>query len=1064
MIEFFSSEFASDPGYKATVKGDIFQLKLLMAVAIRAKEKTFFLNTEVTVAEKFDDLVVEYEDSATVLQAKHSSKNARYAKKDFLSGYKAEASLAKYFDSLIRITEKKTFGHKPVNFVFFTNRGIDPDDFADCLTVAVEPDNCLTFDGPDAKCLQFKPEFIQKLPPFTEIYDEITEAIKQHSLEYYQLLSRDLSIDLSAHKPAMELAGGQLIIKIVTEVTSSYEKGVGNEILVDFTRRANVTKARILLLSMLDPVGEHTYAKFNQDFLANENLQDFQSWLREFLINDLYDLCQKLEQQVDIVQLLAKIKFQYPKNYHPYVWQPKNQAENKVQLVFDPVNEKLTWDPEKEICYYLLGMFGSYKFKYDPSAKKTMQHLSIYNTLHKAIIEAIQVSGQIDINTATREFNEYLGIFFAAFRIKSGQPSEDVLEEIIAKELTIEFDFSGPEYYQSLYTAMLNWFKDINGKAINNEGLKQFFSQLRIQLQRLYLTGYSEHETQLLSDYPANLFPARILQPIHNFITEQTSPLVQVIHSDDRLGLSLGMCQVVRELRGKKILQEDNWGYISPDCRILARVPAVLASTCKLLVVDRADSLLQNKPGQLQNIVEAAVTNKKKLVLLCAKTAWQALTTTLPNNSFSSYQMQKLEKGDVKKIGGNYLEHYVFVGGRSLKISDVLAAETGGIYAALASVSQLMILLKHAVAEPPQLMNGQVHVPQKIRYYTANYDLEQLIAKLPNKYLLIVSSSTVKEVSEHLPKSIVLDMKKLRDYSTEKRFKGDAADYMTIFDTTKAGECTKKKLKEHIQFAVPVIIELQPKQVSSRALKHLRKKFPVIVIAAVSSKTLKKMPHIHATRNDSGYKIPLSDRIYYDKPNYLLTEKAAEADYAALDLIKQKPTNLTTCVTADPGTGKSENFRRLRFCWLGQQDLTTVYHWLILVNLIDVDEKFTKEPMAELLIDYLCRTQCYQLNPQQRWLWINILGQDIELGKVKLLLDGWDEVKGTRKGLVGEFIGNLPKTIHYDIAMRPYVFNTAPCRIYERIELLQFNSLIDPAWCRIKYIGAHSNVIVNSFR
>jgi hypothetical protein len=88
-------------GLKKSLHGNMYQLGLLTLVASRAERegKLFYLITEAAEFEKFDDLVIDYGESITFLQAKHSAKSARYSADDFCSSTDGDASLAKYFDS-----------------------------------------------------------------------------------------------------------------------------------------------------------------------------------------------------------------------------------------------------------------------------------------------------------------------------------------------------------------------------------------------------------------------------------------------------------------------------------------------------------------------------------------------------------------------------------------------------------------------------------------------------------------------------------------------------------------------------------------------------------------------------------------------------------------------------------------------------------------------------------------------------------------------------------------------------------------------------------------------------
>jgi len=126
-------------GLKYSLHGNLYQWSLLTWVALQAdSEKQFRLITEAEGFEKFDDLVLNYDDKVIFLQAKHSSKKSGeddYNKSDFTSNnYKGEASLAKYFDSWYRL-EKGTHKKQESYYVFYTNRDVEEQDsfLEDCV-------------------------------------------------------------------------------------------------------------------------------------------------------------------------------------------------------------------------------------------------------------------------------------------------------------------------------------------------------------------------------------------------------------------------------------------------------------------------------------------------------------------------------------------------------------------------------------------------------------------------------------------------------------------------------------------------------------------------------------------------------------------------------------------------------------------------------------------------------------------------------------------------------------------------------------------------------------------
>jgi hypothetical protein len=132
-------------GLKLTMHGNMFQIKLLTLFLWRATRKKFAfkLATEMTAAEKFDDLVLRYEkpnDTGAndifyrVLQAKHKQNgNEKIKYSDLLNSDGGDFSLLKYFDSFLKIKHKSENGiddfqkGKVEEYVLYTNIGLDDD-------------------------------------------------------------------------------------------------------------------------------------------------------------------------------------------------------------------------------------------------------------------------------------------------------------------------------------------------------------------------------------------------------------------------------------------------------------------------------------------------------------------------------------------------------------------------------------------------------------------------------------------------------------------------------------------------------------------------------------------------------------------------------------------------------------------------------------------------------------------------------------------------------------------------------------------------------------------------
>ena len=127
-IEDMSGKSKSE-SLKKILHGNLYQWSLLTWAALKGDPlKQFQLITEAAGFEKFDDLILRYNNKIIFLQAKHSSKQVgkdNYKHSDFTSSdYSGEASLAKYFDSWFRL-EKSTHKKQESHYLFWTNRDVE---------------------------------------------------------------------------------------------------------------------------------------------------------------------------------------------------------------------------------------------------------------------------------------------------------------------------------------------------------------------------------------------------------------------------------------------------------------------------------------------------------------------------------------------------------------------------------------------------------------------------------------------------------------------------------------------------------------------------------------------------------------------------------------------------------------------------------------------------------------------------------------------------------------------------------------------------------------------------
>lgn len=259
-------------GLKFSMHGDIYQLVLLILAAHRAKqgsEKTSFIITEADEFEKFDDLVIDYGDRMTLLQAKHCDESSKqkgkknYSKKDFCKDPHAsdnDASLAKYFDSWYRLEQSKvreieeSNEKKDMRYIFFSNRGLGEDMKRYLIEVSGANNDEFLFEGLGAKTYQFKEK-----EPFLEAILDGSEEVERAQTNYKLLITKPRDLD-----------------DVVDKFVALFE-GIESETIDLATKEFGCFKPILVALAEGTPIREKDgsyVARLSKDFIKG-NSNDF---------------------------------------------------------------------------------------------------------------------------------------------------------------------------------------------------------------------------------------------------------------------------------------------------------------------------------------------------------------------------------------------------------------------------------------------------------------------------------------------------------------------------------------------------------------------------------------------------------------------------------------------------------------------------------------------------------------------------------------------------------------------------------------------------------------------
>jgi hypothetical protein len=340
-------------GLKNTLHGDLFQLALLTLAASRAQRtgKKFYLTSEAEEFEKFDDLVIDCGSKITFLQAKHSFKaDGQYTKADFCASVDNDASLAKYFDSWMKLRKSRFCQFKdyikPTRYIFFTNRTIK--NHVNFLESCSIEDDEFLFEGLDTKTLRFKKG---------DCRQEFIDAIRSYSEEVRNTQTKE-EIELDDFAEEIEKAGVYLKKKYGAE-----------KVQIDGKARLSKKTMAIIKLSLTNDITVRRV--FIKTKLKKAELEKFITWLRKEVSvkGDSIEeaLCSKLGREIDEFLDELTIKIEQP-----------NQGR-----LFEVIKEELSIDTDIG-SYELFNTLFCYMFSWLANPNSCVLNSRTYNRFIKA--------------------------------------------------------------------------------------------------------------------------------------------------------------------------------------------------------------------------------------------------------------------------------------------------------------------------------------------------------------------------------------------------------------------------------------------------------------------------------------------------------------------------------------------------------------------------------------------------------------------------------------------------------------------------------------------------------
>ncbi|XP_065079906.1 uncharacterized protein LOC135702789 [Ochlerotatus camptorhynchus] len=184
LIQHGTYERRSRTGYH----GEVYQKQISIALFLRMQRKSFRLAYEMTLADKYDDVVI-FDDKRKVihfLQVKHALARDGMVNDIDLNALKdqhnGDFSIYKYLESYLKVVENFQKDQYEKQFYIFTNRDLKISDDDWVTTKEVEVDEILRFPGSKARHLKLVPtkEAIRELSDFiNKDFANLKEAIKE---------------------------------------------------------------------------------------------------------------------------------------------------------------------------------------------------------------------------------------------------------------------------------------------------------------------------------------------------------------------------------------------------------------------------------------------------------------------------------------------------------------------------------------------------------------------------------------------------------------------------------------------------------------------------------------------------------------------------------------------------------------------------------------------------------------------------------------------------------------------------------------------------------------------
>jgi hypothetical protein len=1053
----------------AGVSGFSYQAKIIMLYAFDAyiNGKNFQLMTEAKGYEKFDDLIIFYEDRILVLQAKYcyTEINNTYTLQMLTNpdNDRKKAGLPIYFDAWKRIEAEraknpKEFIGKPIQYVFYTNHKLDTSNGLDKLYSS--KDEC------------FSEEFIFGTSLESEqkkIRSAIIESIRQHSVELRKEENRSKSylqnftVDFSNHKEEID--------KIIKETAEWFKKELNksSSIIIkkddlpslmkkEKNKEKLYRKYMLILLKALFVDSNHKAShhqrkvyKLKDNFI--ENSASLKSYQKQFFnhLNLTESDLKKIKIETSEINLELNIQNSFITMESisiisgAAVWKvPQGCLIEALVAVVEESNSDL--NNEK----HPLSSFKS--------------HIENILLKHPGL--------KIEELDEDAEMPSDIKKFFEQLTLRLEQPDEVALTKELEKKIRNKFFIEDRSFYLRFYEYMLDELKKRQGEVITERNVEALFNLARIELKRQHLTGHTDrfmHHLQYKTSYKLPLFDSIWLE-IDNFISN-SDKRVLLIHCKNPYAGAMSICQFFEE---RQIIKGE-YSFIDANYAILKNDPSVFQSEpFKIMAIDQADILSEE---HLKEFIKKTVDSNKKLILICQTDTHVKVENYIKENGYIGIYENienvtfDLSKEQIETIlkECNAFDKCARLGLNHVKLANALSMPHSGLYIAMRDPLLLKEIISVAVTYDDKVENvstivkdkKEIFISQVIQSQFPTYKWDDLI-RTNSSFHITIDEQRFGECFED--KIIKIDLIELEKLSLENVYtikelielshgEQETSDYQNKFLFLLNAK-NFYKLSENIRQHL-----LQCKRCLLLNNKEYSNTFNCINLETIETndEVIFKLFDLHDFHKMTSVK------------KYMIGKNYNEQDYK--QFLDRQPHGQKRVLVSSYGSGKSKLLIELEkhFTSMFPNIPNNTYSMVFIIPFKKLDI-VSSDLNVGSLPKYLYRLIKKHYNLSELLNYEKFcLNYDIEHENILLLLDGWDEIKETQRQTHAVVLKYLFNYSHIIVTSRPSDEAFIPINAMEHLRLFNFNDqqiqkFINEYFSNDSFSLQKANTLINKYK